>query len=280
MIFTKKIEFDSYQNSHLVAISADAKREALNHRRELRLGLDALLDHIKKGDLASAHHSVLSVNEHVAGVDEFLSTAIEPIYYNEHITKEGVAAKKTFAIPELLESILQHVEALDLMRGCYAVNRTFRDTIEGSEKLQMKLFLRPALQGSKEVCPIPPSYSCHFRNPSPPSTGRLHAVIGQDSSNAFPTIGSRWKRMFFSQPPIYRVTAYRECDPRGMLNLDNSQCPGYTFRSESGLTVGDLYEEAKRVCDIHSACRELGGGPGRNTFFRELIEENEATEEA
>lgn len=56
-----------------------------------------------------------------------------------------MAAAKIFAIPELLESILLELHGKDLKTVLLAqhINKTFRDTIKSSIKIQRALFLKP-----------------------------------------------------------------------------------------------------------------------------------------
>lgn len=51
-------------------------------------------------------------------------------------------AQKVFDIPELLEMILEHLNAITLL-GAQEVNRQFHDAVNASTKLQKKLWLVP-----------------------------------------------------------------------------------------------------------------------------------------
>jgi hypothetical protein len=58
-------------------------------------------------------------------------------------TKPATAATKVGSIPELLEGIFSHLPVLDLVVAT-GVNKTFRNVVQASPKLQQKLFMSPS----------------------------------------------------------------------------------------------------------------------------------------
>lgn len=253
-----------------VAASGEDKREALSHRREINDNVDALLKHIDSGSLIDAKRYVLSIRDNTKGLEQYLSTTIEPKYYTEHRTPNSVIATKVFAIPELFESILENLEIMDLI-NCYSVCRMFRDSLEHSTKLQTLLFLRPNPTSEVLACRVPDSTSSKrfelmvdSRMPH-----RVDAHIGRwgGSRDPLPKIGSRWRRMLVGQPPVlsmrYGNPACYPSDP------DTEGCEierfpdGFDYAlltSDEGLTIGDLYDKAEMLFKLHLTC-------GRGNLF-------------
>ena len=84
------------------------------------------------------------------------------------------------------------------------------------------------------------------------------------------TIGSRWKRMLFTHPPVYSISYWMECPAD--CKLCKLKWQEYfdrrTLRIESGygLTIGDLFEAATSLLEDHRECLESISGTSEGTF--------------
>lgn len=247
----------------LVASEND-RLQVLRHSRSMKNALDKIVADIEKGDLNGLKSKISTVCNNLSGFEDHLSATIEPRYYANDRSEDSTVAVKVFAIPELLETILSNLGVEDLIR-CYAVSRTFRDTLERSIKLQTKLFLRPAPENSPVRCPFKfKNFECKYNDWTARSENEVNVTIrtSRGGTTALTSIGSRWKRMLVRQPPAYCMSYSICCYPEGMRNAflnrarNDSHRPNYLIRSEEGLTVGDLYEAARRLFEDHSACTD------------------------
>lgn len=147
------------------------KLEVLAHQRHINLKLGQLLQAVRNGDKAGAEKHTLEFRRSFARDERYLGGTIQPKYYGQYHPHDTQVAAKVFAIPELLGSILESVQVIDLMR-CYGVNRSLRDTIENSKELQKCLFLQPDPDHRKASSPLEKKYIEPFgtrksRHPNP-----------------------------------------------------------------------------------------------------------------
>lgn len=95
---------------------------------------------------------------------------------------------------------------------------------------------------------------------------------GDTKQAALPVVGSRWRSMLIGQPPIRNVSYSVSCS---VEYGQNAHCvvygpppysvQGLTIESETGVTVGDVYDEAERRFEAHEGCPR-----GRlNMFFQD-----------
>ncbi|KAK3680370.1 hypothetical protein LTR37_021280 [Vermiconidia calcicola] len=150
-------------------------------------------------------------------------------------------ATQVFAVPELLEMILEHVDVRDVL-DAYRINRSTREIIEASPKLQTKLFLRPAnaegmnLLRLKEECNAEGWNPLQLKEDCLPglwlhqcaSTGTVTAAF---EGPRLPLIGARCLKMFFCEPPIKKMIMHCDCLPR-----DDGCFKRVVLESFSGLT--------------------------------------------
>lgn len=227
-----------------VIASPDRKLEVLSHQRLIDIRLEQLLNGIREGNTQEVEQHALAIQESFAGVKQYLSLTIQPKYYGQHRPHNTQIAEKVFAIPELTESILTNLEVLDLMR-CYEVNRTFRDSIENSKKLQTCLFLRPDPKQLNTSFPLRTKYIRGF--------GQTRVTIRSRTGRTY-SLGSRWKRMLVRQPPIYKMMCRAECEPdRGSCELGYRGTYSRVLTSEYGLTLGELFKAVQEMVLDHRA---------------------------
>lgn len=272
--------------------TANDKYKVLSHSRETDSNLKGILEHIENGDLVSAKCTVLTLQENVLGLQQYLSTTITAGYYNEHRTADSTIAVKVFAIPELFEAIIQQLEFTDILR-CYEVRRQFRDSIDSSSRLQVRLFLRAAPKASSiEFPPNSSNLSFEHRQYEDDEYEDLdEKIVGQttviikakrDENYSLPNIGERLMRMLIRQPPIYEMSCQMGCFPivlhdrnRGMTASGNkSHRMSQYIRSEDGLTVQDLYEAARALFEQHRDCQERREWERRHVVFHECFAES------
>jgi len=199
-------------------------------------------------------------------------------------------AIKTFAIPELLETILSHLPSGDILQA-YQVNTEFRNTIEGSIKIQKKLGLRanrdavpyaPAsfirwsgsrfprggfnLNYDPEV-DLGPELRSRLRThiPAPTTTIKRHnrysMVFSISMSKPLQVLGPRCGSLLVSQPPTRQLDIYTSCCRRHVpVFLDtgsprNEPLEVITAKEGwAGITVGDVNQALKRLWPQHRMC--------------------------
>lgn len=233
--------------------SGSQKRQVLGDRYKINRNVRAALTSISEGDFEGIEGNLLIIQKHFQDIEDYLSTTIEPIYCNKWRKVGSTIAEKVFAVPELLESIFLGLRTTDII-SCYGVNRTFRDTIEQSRKLQTSLFLRAAAGTSSErqACPVPRS------NILQTSGGKdFYASIKRPNNpdDALPNIGSRWKSMFVTQPPLRKISycigsqdGWRYCIVKASLHKQEQ------MEREDGVTIGDILEKAEAFLRLHRGC--------------------------
>ena len=75
------------------------------------------------------------------------------------------------------------------------------------------------------------------------SNVRVWAVVKLESEHSsLPSIGSSCRRMFICQPPLKRMNVCCEC--RNDHKIDTEE---RSVRNDTGITVGDLYDEVQRL---------------------------------
>ena len=115
------------------------------------------------------------------------------------------APSKVFAIPELLEMILVHLPARDLLM-CERINKTWHAVIKESNTLQEKLFYRCDLATlnsdmDKEDLEINPFFLLVQRRWS-------FAVYQENAADGFRGLDypeASWKKMYLSRPAVCKV---------------------------------------------------------------------------
>lgn len=138
-------------------------------------------------------------------------------------------SSRALAIPELLEMILQHSPAGDMLSR-QRVNETFQSVIQSSRPLQCELFFSAELMleddQTESVQWIPLINYCQ-PNPEVWKEHSVHRVtLDSFYENDYPT--ASWNKMFVTSPAVKNLVLFR----KGIICC--------TFRSESGITIGQL----------------------------------------
>ena len=215
-----------------------------------------------------------------------------PDFYNERRTGDSTTAIRVFDIPELLELILENLDVLDLL-SFYRCNRSIRDAIDASSKLQQQLSLRAAPADSRLRLPlrnfsrfssgIPrdderglfatpivqigfSSYE-HIGRGFPHSnlgqempekedrTAEIHALFHLRPSQALPRVGSRIRQMLITQPPINQMIVSTDCCPSYDYSISSEPRPLFPMvENLNGVTVGDLYDCTEKLLNEHRLC--------------------------
>lgn len=200
------------------------------------------------------------------------------------------AARKVFDVAELTEMILSFLPAgCLLVVAC--VSRLFATSIARSAKLQRNLCLRPELSAfwsspfhdiDGSSGPGLPGVSCNFKYNDPymqdPSVHErprnITKVKGKDacsiecifhhtnmvSATGLPVIGTTPGAMLICQPPVLWMMAELNCcswrTNRLPSHMRYNSHHGYqaVIRSDTGITFGDLFDVAERLCKKHDHC--------------------------
>lgn len=252
----------------LVASRRD-KRAVLSRKRKIDDNLQAALVSIAKGDISNAWEQVLAIQQDVQGIGSFLGTIIEPELYDEEKVVGTRVAEQFLAIPELLEATLLQLSTRDIM-GCYGVNRTFRDTIEGSPKLQRHLRLQPAGESTDADQCFKMKTDSFLTRTAGPTTYVTIRGFGR-----LPLIGSRWRKMFLMQPAVFNIHYRVRCQAYFKPCLvDRKKNRSRYTKSVDGVKIGDILETAEMLLDLHRECER-----GDFTVLSEIVKcENELVE--
>ncbi|KAK4545779.1 hypothetical protein LTR36_002733 [Oleoguttula mirabilis] len=244
-------------------------RKALRHQQELHTSLTALLLRREGSGLVQSDtvKAVQGARRDLDGLSSFFSTFLNPVFYNERILESSdgeSTAQKVFAIAELLELILGRLTIRDII-SFYQVSRAVYIAIEGSPRLQRVLSLRADAHDSHFRTPFGdyshgPKGGFYCGNAGHPiqvivdgarQTHRLTFRAGfKRCAKALPSkIGTRWRRMFICQPPVHEVTISCACCSSKYKHTELRK-----LRSESGVTIGDLYDMTETLVTEHRTC--------------------------
>lgn len=213
------------------------------------------------------------------GFGKYLSSHLARKYYNEIRSDESTIANKTFNIPELLELILQHADHTDIVRIAQ-VSRNIKSIIQASTKLQVRLYLKatsPSAFQENEYDNVFKSdypglrvrtakYDGRTWNliyaHAPGNEGLVQAQFFQAGKERFlPRIGTTFRKMLICQPPAYHMTVESYCCTHRIIEEEISP-----VHSNTGLTVGDLYDQASQI--LMSPSCPLSKSFGSTTDFR------------
>lgn len=237
---------------------ADHIRSALAHQRSLER---SILSTPKAGN-GDGTTTSRSQSDDVHGLGDFLTELLTSTPFNEVIPASGnPAAQKALAVPELLETVLLALPVEDLSR-VQRVSRHFYDAVEGSAKLQEQLsqrtrlsaFFRTPFRSMRKN-----NFACSLELAHDEVTGLVlnDGTLTAWFGNVALVPGSRIRSKFIVQPPVKEMTSYINCCE---MNLD-AQADRYghlddiaMVRNESGLTIGDLYDAARRLAQAHEHC--------------------------
>ena len=233
----------------------EENRAALLHCQNLQSGFKQLITAAQTGNctILEIVKSLTSMSEDIEGMSNYLSTHLDPQYYNEVRSADCDIATRALSIPELLELTLAYTTPAD-MASMEQVNRASHQIITGSSKLQ-KVFLNmpsvaPGNSGGRgrtifyDLFPgfeVEPSYSTV-----------IVTINRANCADGVPRIGSRWLTMSLCQPPVTTLHVERRCEGCGEDTRVRAREDPIT--STTGLTVQDVYEEARRVFSTQEVC--------------------------
>jgi hypothetical protein len=279
--------------SQQTAAAEDPKRKVLAHYFNIQSSLHLIGSAASRNgqhgeDLAE---TAAEAHNDINGIGEFLSSQIEPIYYNERRQPNFTIATRVLQIPELLEVILDDTEFIDVLRmseTCHGI----RNAIYASSKLRVKLFLKPAGQdeGQQIECNSllinnkrPWFYfgglSVEFEMFTSDSTELDYVFDSDDNSIAAERIlyicfqkvkpvcngrrvGAKWKDMFICRPPVKQLLLQQSTCATGIHWRDN----GKKISSVVGFTVRELHDTAYETARAKEPCCRCS--PERKTPIR------------
>ena len=238
---------------HRLKMEGDPDRMLLACQRNIKTNITGLINAINNGEhnpqkLVARLEAAHAETEHFGA---FLSSFLDPSYYNEYKQENSTIASKVFGMPQILEMMLEHLEAIDIL-NIYQTCRRIRDIIESSTKVQKLLFLQPSNQ--KRMLQLPPPRDSHMSElvvQAQSHHAEIH-VLYTDKKIKPLIIGSRWKRMFICQPPIKDMELMTMCrDSEDSLFASKESYKLFSLSSENGITVGDVFQRAKRMREEH-----------------------------
>lgn len=305
---TSYMSLDSLRHENDRNLHVAANRAVMAHYQQLRSIISHTTAKLNGGVSKHELGTTLDQLEQVAdGFGDYLSLQLEPGYWNELRSDDSTVATEALAIPEILELILVHVDHWDLV-NMRTVNRTARDIIDASLELQAGMYLKGVKPAglpqfhhetvfsdiTREGFDVDSSYRSIMMSPKPEYHYLFGDVIAHFvlsmSTGRLPIIGDNWKRMLICQPPVKQMRASKQCALHGYVPDAND----VLVESETGLTIGHLYECAKQLLAVRTTgtCMDRSGfglwdltfscgdnGPPCETssihFKTEMIEVNE-----
>ena len=226
-------------------------QQAIKHHMSLQVHLNDIFkglqdDTLNKEQLKAA--TTLAI-ESEKGIGSYLSGRCHAMLYNEIREDDSTAASRVFAISELAEAILLHTDFDDLLNA-YEISSGLKSIVEGSHKLQMRLFLAPD-EAATEIRKLSDHIGHHWefeRCGFAPDTGepniklKIVLLTRQDTPYpGYPSFGSRTARMLICQPPIKHLIFQYPC------LSDNSHWTRAVqeLHSATGITIGELYDSVR-----------------------------------
>lgn len=255
----------------------DENREALSHHRNFTSTIDSItasICHLPNVLIKTRlSDDVKKLQDAADGLSEFLSARLPPIHYNEIRSQDAQIAKCMFLIPELLELVLEYVDVVDILT-MRQVNKGVQAIIDVSPKLQIKLYYRAIDEKDRIKGKSGSPFSSGFYK-TPLETGfqvevnthkeGLPVVAGLyrvKAAQDLPRIGRAWKRMFICQPPVLEMYAFTDCSVHGRV------IPGVEVTSTTGLTVGDLHDQAAKMLTSENCCGLCKARESSRRFFK------------
>ena len=238
----------------------DDKRKLLAHQQNAQADISTLISdlQIRECSVDEAVTRLLATQNDVKGLDESLRNLLEPIYYNERRSEGSTAAQKVFDVPELLELILLHHVTISDVMSVYQVSRGLRDIIDGSSKLQSRLFLKTTSETSDKRAVLSirlPSFTCVKMYSLRGDDGiRVSARVWMSRGKCLPAIGPRWRRMLLSQPPMQEAEVSLSSATAGFDTTSTDRV--YVERCERGITIGHVLNAAERMIEQRTQCED------------------------
>ena len=143
---SKMVEFIAESTSFDVDDSRaeEENRVVMTHYVKLCCALEEInIKSVDGVDQVALTAALQQIQQAAYGLNRYLPLRLAPKYFNELRLHNSTLADKTFNIPELLEHILQRPDHRDVV-SMTQVNKTLRDIIGASAKLQTRLYLKAA----------------------------------------------------------------------------------------------------------------------------------------
>lgn len=197
------------------------------------------------------------------GLEDYVRYRLHPKYYNEIRKEDSNVAERVFGIPELLENILLNLNISGII-SMERTSSTIRDIIVASPKLQVELYLKPEVQDSTTKyincrSPFNGHDQPHANFEVFPFPGGLEAEFTRLWAGGPPKITNRMAKMLICQPPVKHMYLSRVCARCYSTDEDSKG----KITSDTGLTVGDLYDRAKPLLTVRhpwATCTDPAGG--------------------
>lgn len=195
----------------------DITRQGLSHYQSLEADLKTTLDGIRRGtiDLEDTINQLQAIEKHVEAVGRYLSSQIEPSYYNEIRPSDSTIAERVLTIPEILELILLNANITSIV-AVELASKSIRNIIYGSPKLQIKGGLKPLQppenQPPKHHSPLKTWELWRTGVDVTPNHPGCFVEIARQKGGGAPSFCTRWQRMLICQPPVKLMRAMRRCN--------------------------------------------------------------------
>lgn len=203
------------------------------------------------------------VKRDVATQSNATEKMMQYIPYEARRTRAAAAlADKVFGTPELLERILLSVNTFTAFYACYTVSKTFKNTIQGSLKLQRKLGLQRDIRAELSLKArglITPHsglrldmHAVSFRETQAGPKMEAELLIGGRAHEAKKP-GSRLRSVQLTQPPMQNLKAYVLCCSGSHVRRYPPYRP-VSMHNQSGITIGELYDKLVLLRKAHGDC--------------------------
>ncbi|KAK4892526.1 hypothetical protein LTR27_008990 [Elasticomyces elasticus] len=253
---------------------------ALGHQQQMEHIVALLAEPQTQQDFAS---KIVKLQDSVQGLKGFFSDFLDPTLYTERqpyrgpddtstsIRECGPATQQVFRTPELVEQILEHLGLADIL-SYDQVDRSARAIVAQSTPLQSSLLFRADaadtllrlpfelygdLRTASFYCRQSYAYDEGPNNAWRPSgtSGMILLEAGFESTAnhiRLPKIDVRCRKMLITQPPIKKMWIRLQCCRRATGLSDSER--EHDLYSDTGITIGDLYDATKKAEEEHSLC--------------------------
>ena len=252
-------------------------QQALYQQTVLEQSLSRITDALASGAFADSKiltGAAQDAQRQVFSLKASFSRLLEPTLYTSILYDTSACpAQRVFDVPELLEMILLYLPIPDVL-SFEQINRTARSTVNASPAIQDHLSLRAA--ADKEYVRLPfndllstssawKGFVCRPSGFRRRAKYCFHARSACDlvctssfeySYCKLPRIGTKWRKMFVTQPPVKAMKFGRSCCGPTIYPGDIGNVPPSEkwISSDTGLILGDLYDFAAKVWTEHLLC--------------------------
>lgn len=256
-------------------------RRVLLAQSRLDIAIRTLSDYRKAEASATARQSI-------DGIRDFFSAFLASKFYPEqHAPGASERAHRIFQATNLVEYLLSFVEVADLYT-LRQVNKSLRNQIDGSEILQYRTYRSTDLDGHFQTAfaagsqcskltgvTVDAIFSCNTAMlgiEKPPGHFAAVLEVRFDKKYTQTTVPNRYYpygAMFLCQPPPTEIDVFPDCCSRGTYSstyalhqhdplnaamaLGRLQPVGKVV-SNTGLTIGHLYDAIERIREEHRIC--------------------------